>query len=224
MRQFRWWCSILLAFLVLPLLPEAVFAQGMVLRGRVLDPEALPVAGITVSLHLVADNGGAEVGRAVSDREGWFEIGLEEGGGGGVYFAATRFEGTLYMGEPFRTLDEVTGEYRILIGTGGTTGDFTGGAAPQFPGEATDRRGPGIALILALLGIGAIMVPLVRLRRGPLALRSALVDLAELEEVHASRSAEARLAAEAEHAVLRERLRSRLRALSTVEAHAADLD
>jgi hypothetical protein len=219
MKSPRWRARALLALLTLlaapalsnpHLLPVLLHAQSPALRGQVVDPEGQAVAGITVSLHRVTDGGGAEVGRAVSDQEGRFEIDLSSGGEG-VYFAATRFEGALYMGEPFRTLAEVSEDYRIVIGVGGVAG----GLAQQPPIGSTDQR-PGWAglLLFAIIGIAAVALPLRRARRGPLAVRTLLAEIAELDEGHTSLAAEAKKAAEGEYLAARTELFSRLRALS----------
>ncbi len=208
----------LLAVLVLPAAAQRLHAQSPELSGQVVDPAGLPVAGITVSLHRVTDSGGAEVGRAISDQEGRFAIGLEGASDGGVFFAATRFDGTLYMGEPFRTLAEAPTAYRIVIGSGG----IAGGAAQQAPGRPADRQG-WVILLFTVLGVTAVALPFWRSRRGPRALRTLLADLAELEEDLAALPVEARATAEGEYLVAREALRTRLRALSGARTHAADL-
>lgn len=177
----RHWIRFLLAWAFLPLIAGTLAAQEPVLRGRVLDPEGRAVAGATVSLHHVAEGGGAEVGQGVSDREGRFTIVVEPSEGeGGVYFAATRLDGTLYMGAPFRTLSEVEGEYGIVVGTGGVDG--IGGVAEAPSDPAAGLRGWGLALILAALAATAILRPLRRARREPYRSRTLLLELAEFEE------------------------------------------
>jgi hypothetical protein len=224
MIRQSWWVRLVLGLFAVPLLVGTGLAQGPILRGQVVDPDGLPVTGITVSLHHVTDSGGSEVGRAVSDQEGRFEIALVGEGNGGVYFAATRFDGTLYMGEPFRTLAEASADYRILIGAGGITGGSAAGPALQPPGSPGDRQGRGaVALLLAAIGIAVVLFPLLRLRRGPLAVRTVLAELAELEEAHASRPGGPAAGTEAEYLAARAALHSRLRALSRPRVNAADL-
>lgn len=210
--------AILLAIFLITCTVGPLFAQNSVLRGRVVDPEGRPVAGITVTLHHVTEGGGAEVGRALSDQAGTFAIEASEEAAGGVYFAATRFEGALYMGTPLRSFAEAGDDYRIVIGEGG----FAGGPAVGQPSGSGGGQGWVVLLLLALLGGAAVVIPLRRARRGPLALRSILSELAELEEGHARRTAEARQAAEGEYQELRDALRARLLELSGAPVHAAD--
>jgi hypothetical protein len=195
----RHWMRFLFAWALIPLLTGGLAAQQPVLRGRVLDPEGRAISGATVSLHHVAERGGAEVGQAVSDREGRFAIAVEpREGEGGVYFAATRFDGTLYMGAPFRTLAEVDGEYGIVVGAGGVDG--LGGVAEPPSAPASGLRGWGLGLVLAAIAAAAILRPLRRARREPYRSRSLLLELAELEEGPG-----------AEDRARRESLRARLR-------------
>jgi hypothetical protein len=209
--------AVLLPLLLLAAAANPPRAQRPDLRGRVVDPDGRPVAGISVTLHHVTDSGGAEVGRAISAADGSFAIEMREIEGGGVYFAATRFDGALYMGNPFHTLAEATDDYRIVIGVGGIAG---GAAAPELARPA-DRTG-WVVLLFVLLGAGAVIVPLRRARRGPFALRTILADLAELEEENARRPAAGRLATDTEYRARRDALRTRLREFSGAPVHAAD--
>lgn len=211
---------LLLVLLLLPALAAAAQAQRPALRGQIVDPEGRAVAGVAVSLHHVSDGGGAEVGRAVSDLEGWFEIEFAGAGdaGDGVYFAATRFDGTLFMGEPFRSFAELPAAYQIVIGVGG----IGGGPALSAPEGSVPSRGWGVFLLCAALGIVVVLLPFRRARRGPLAVRTLLADLAALDEGHAALSLETRTAGAAEYLSVREGLRARVWALAGTRTDAAD--
>lgn len=214
-----WWARPILALLIVPFLSAAAIAQSPTLRGKIIDPEGRPVTGLPVSLHHVSEAGGVEVGSAVSDREGHFEIDLgETGGAEGVFFAASRFDGALYMGEPFRTIAEIPDPYQIVIGVGGIGG---GPAVPMTSGES-DSRGLGIVILFAALGLIAVLLPLWRGRRGPQAVRALLADLAELDERQLSVPVGARALDEAEYQMMRTRLRERIRVLSGAGSDAAD--
>lgn len=213
----------ILAFFLL--LPSIAGAQGPVLRGQVADPEGLPVAGITVSLHRVNDEGGMEVGKGVSDAAGNFEIEIDPALEGGVFFAATRFEGTLYMGEPFRSLTDLPAEYRVVVGEGG----FAGGPAVQpapnsAPDPADERRGLGVILIFAAIGIAAIGLPIIRYRQGPYRARRILVEIAELDEDFSSQPAETQAIEEPDYRARRAALYSRLEELAVATTDAARND
>lgn len=192
--------------------------RGPALQGRVVDTEGRPVSGIPVTLHHVTEGGGSEVGRALSDQEGRFVIEPGATLAGGVYFAATRFDGALYMGTPFRTFGEVPEDYRIVIGGDG----IVGGAAIPGPVSAERGQGWGVLLFFGLVGLAAVVVPLRRARRGPLAYRTILTELAELEERQAALSPQSRQAMEGEYREQRAALRARLKELTSVPVHAAD--
>jgi hypothetical protein len=215
-----WWVRPLLALLIVPFLSAAATVQSPTLRGKIVDPEGRPVTGLPVSLHHVSETGGVEGGSAVTDREGHFEIDLDETGGdeGGVYFAASRFDGSLYMGEPFRTVAEIPDPYQIVIGIGG----IGGGPAMPMPSGESDSRGLGIVILVAALGLVAVLIPFWRGRRGPRAVRALLAELAELDEHQLSAPAEARPLGEAEYQMVRTRLRDRIRVLSGAGSDAAD--
>lgn len=220
MIQISGWYRAAILFLSLLVFPALLVAQAPRLRGQVTDPAGLPVAGITVSLHRVSEGGGAEVGRALSDAEGRFEIELDPDLADGIYFAATRFDGTLYMGEPFRTVAEAPSDYRVVIGSGGVAG----GPAVQAGEQPTEPQGLGVVLIFVALGVAAVGIPLWRSRRGPHAVRGVLVELAELDEHFAAQPGTTRTMSEPEYRAAREELRARLKLLAGAQADAADND
>lgn len=208
-------------YLILALLafPATLAAQGSRLQGEVVDLSGLPVGGITVSLHRVTGTGGAEVGRAVTGADGRFEIELGGELAEGVYFAATRFEGTLYMGDAFRNLSEMPAEYRIVIGSGGIAGGPAVASPPPSSGQ-----GLGVLLIFAAIGIAAIATPFLRGRRDPGAARGILAEIAELDEAFAAQPESARAQGESEYLATREKLLARLKARAVSGTNAAHHD
>ena len=123
----RAWSAALFLLLVASL---PLQAQTSELRGRVFGPDGEPVAGVSVVLHRVTDDGGTEVGRAVSDGDGAFVIDAGEVTPGGLYFAATRHDGSLFMGPIFRDLREIDSEYVIVVGLNAVGGAATPGPPP----------------------------------------------------------------------------------------------
>lgn len=193
------------------LLCGTLHAQSRVLRGRVLDPGGGPVADQVVAVHRVVGADGGEVGRATTDEDGRFELELEPGSGGGIYFAATRFEDKLYMGPPFRSLGEVGDDYVIVVGVN-PIGGFTspGAAAPTSGPPDGAMNGPVLAIlgVVGVLGLVLVLRPLLPQERRRHATRTLLLELAALEERRAQASPE-----EAEALAARaERIRARLRA------------
>jgi len=218
MIDIRRWLRFALLILAVAALPATLAAQGPRLQGEVIDQSGAPVGGVAVSVHRVTEAGGAEVGRAVTDAEGRFTIELDAAPADGVYFAATRFEGNLYMGEVFRGLSEVPAEYRIVIGSGG----IAGGPAVTPPPPPSTGRGIGVLLIFAAAGVAAVSIPFLRSRRDPRAARGILAEIAVLDEEFASRPESARARGEAEYRAARAALRARLKALAVAESNAAD--
>lgn len=205
------------------LLPTGLSAQNPRLRGVVTDPEGLPVAGITVSLHRVSEQGGGEeVGRDVTGEDGRFEIVIgADHREGGVYFAATRFEGTLYMGEPFRSLADLPDgfDYPIIIGSGG----ITAGPAVQQPPAPPPSDGRGLVLIIAAAALLAISLPFLRSRRKDNA-REVLAEIARLDEEFAARPGGPSPESDPEYIAAREALQDRLKGLVGSGRNAADND
>lgn len=198
---------VLLAALLTLSTASAASAQSSSLRGRVVDADGRPVPDVTVVLHHVTDAGGAEVGRAVSSADGVFVLELDSAPPGGVYFAATRHEGSLFMGAPFRTLREIEGtEYVIAVGVNAVGGAPTPGPPPP-PGAG---RGWAIGLIAGALGILFVVLPLARRRPGTDD-RAVLLELAELEERFEAGDAELLADGGAAYRERRESLRARLR-------------
>ncbi|HEX7049559.1 MAG TPA: hypothetical protein VF188_05055 [Longimicrobiales bacterium] len=187
-----------------------------VLRGRVIGPEGLPVAGAAVALHHVSPTaGGAEVGRAIAGPDGSFEVRIPPGtAADGVFFAATRFDGKLYMGVPFRKSDGVPSDYVIAV-----RADAGIAAGPAVPGGAAPRPLPWwVAVPIGLAALWVVARPLLPAGRA-YAARSLLLALAELEERSAARAPGGADEDHAERAALRARLRT---ITGTVAAHAAD--
>jgi hypothetical protein len=189
-------------------------AQELRLQGRVLDAAGQPLAGQEVVLHRVTPAGGAAVARATSGADGRFALRVDGAGGpDALYFAATIYDGTLYIGTPFRGSVPPDAEYVLVVGANpaavvGLT------AAAQAPG-AGEGGGAGFAVLVAVCGLAGGLGLLVVRRRGLQAIRrqrEILIELAQLDERYAGRPGKAD-AAESEayrqtRATLCERLRS----------------
>ncbi len=197
-------CTAMLGLLVsIPLGAQEV--EPPTLRGRVIDPQGQPVAGIVVAVHRVSEvGGGGEVGRAATAEDGAFDVPLDTSEDG-IYFAATRYEGALYMGGMFRELDEVTSDYVIVVGQNAVAGGGPAVVPPPDPGPGATWP---VLLVLGVVGGVFVLLPLMPKRRRHFAVRSLLLELAELEERGAAGDTPSQYPAE------REALRARIREIS----------
>lgn len=161
------------------------------LRGVVVDSANVPVVAETVMLHNVAPSSGSVLGQTLTDSAGAFVFpDVAAAPEGSVYFAAVRRDGRLYIGPMLRApLADVTPGYRIEIGPGGRMPEL-GPAASSPPVSPSRGEGGGPTLLLIPLGAAVLIAAWFVLR--PQSVRSRrrlLIDLAELDERHASAEA-----------------------------------
>jgi hypothetical protein len=167
----------------LALLPLWVFAapaaaqEPLLLRGRVMTAGA-PVAGQPVTLHRVTGTGGQTLSADTTDADGSFELRMDSLSGTGVHFVATRYQDQLYVGDTFRA--ELPLQYVVRVGPGATPVNLDAAqpAAPPATDSSSDRDG-AIVVLLALAGLGAIILLAARQRRP--AGRQLLVEIADLD-------------------------------------------
>ncbi|HEX6588847.1 MAG TPA: carboxypeptidase-like regulatory domain-containing protein, partial [Longimicrobiales bacterium] len=109
--------------------------ERVTIRGRVADADDNPIAGAVVLLHAIGDDAGQEVTRDTADATGAFELAfsMDEGP---LYFVATRVDGAIFMGDPFREVP--AGELVLRAGAGVEPLDLGG----VTPGPATTRAMP----------------------------------------------------------------------------------
>ncbi len=185
----------------------AAQAQGGALHGRVLDPAGKPVAGQDVALHRVTQAGGAMVATARTDPEGRFELAVPATApaDSAVFFVAARYEGQLYIGQPFRPPVPAATEYDVTVGVGavspGPLGSTGTGLAQAQAAQSTRTGGvprwlPELLLGLIVAGaLGWALLEWLR-RRRRLSNRELLVRIAELDEAHGAAGSDAATAAE----------------------------
>ena len=186
--------------------PLAAQDAAAVLSGRVADGADDPVAGAVVVLHALSDGAGVELDRDTTDARGSFQLRYEHENGP-LYFVATRVAGEIFMSEPFR--ERPTGDLLLLAGAGVEPLRLDGlGAPPGGPGGApgtaratgaTDATGAAGSADAAHGGwwvavIGTVIIGLVALllhrgRRRPPRARELMVEIARLDETHASNPA-----------------------------------
>lgn len=164
------------------------------LRGRIVDATGAPIPGLPVALHRVGPEGGANVAETVTDSIGRFAFDVDLSGAGGVFFAATRVHGAMYMGQPLRAEQPVPAEYTIIVGPGGNrvdlggTGTGTGtaaGAAQVTPAQDGGGRGWAallVVVVVALLGAGIVLGRRWSAGARETRRRELLAELAALEE------------------------------------------
>jgi hypothetical protein len=187
--------ALILTALLLAALPAAAIAQEV--RGVALDPRGEPLPGVVVALHRVGDTGpGANVASETTDAEGRFHF-LIETPDSALYFAAMRYDGSMYIGPPALAGVERVDGYRLvadpaaeagavasILAAEGAGGTFRGQAAGQAPPRAAnpDDGGRAILLVVGLVALVAaalflVAAPRYRQRRT----RDALVELATVE-------------------------------------------
>ncbi len=176
--------------------PTGAFA----LQGAVVDPAGKPVPEQKLTLHRVASDGsGAMVDSATSDARGHFTVHVPaERDTSAVYFVATRWQGQLYIGSPFKPPVPAGAAYSVVVGVNpvnmgpvaGGAGGEGGSAAAGAPGQAAPASSDSstaarwfLAVILALVALGAIAYALLaaarereRERRRELLARIAALD------------------------------------------------
>jgi len=172
------------------------------LHGTVVDSAGKPVAGQKLTLHRVNATGGAMVDSATSDDQGRFTVHVPaERDTSAVFFAATRWQGQLYIGTPFKPPVPEGGRYTVVVGVNpvnmgpAAAGGAAGAGMETGPAGGTGAPAPSaldssaatrwfLAVILALVALGAIGYALLgALReRGRERRRQLLARLAALDE------------------------------------------
>ena len=182
----------------------AAQAAAGAVAGRILGPDNAPLGGQAVVLHRVQEASGATVSQAVTAGDGRFTLALPTSTDtAAIYFVATRYEGELYIGAPFRAGEQNPAGEVIQVGIPGTsaTAMLGGGATmPQTVGRPLTSRN-WLLLVIPLLGVAAVaLYALIPRRRLPED-RALLIRIAELDERMSSMTAGER------HSLLEERSR-----------------
>ena len=87
------------------------------LRGVVVDTAGKPVPRQQLSLHRVNETGGAMVDSATTDAQGRFSAKVPaETDTTAVFFVATRWNGQLYIGTPFKPPAQPGATYTVTVG------------------------------------------------------------------------------------------------------------
>ena len=168
------------------------------LRGVVLDTTGKPVARQPLSLHRVNGTGGAMVDSATTDVQGRFSVKVPaETDTTAVFFVATRWNGELYIGTPFKPPVQAGSSYAVTVGVNPVNMGPAGGAGGQATAPTGATGAPAatpatdsssairwfVAIVLALVALGAIGYALVgaareraRLRRREILTRIAALD------------------------------------------------
>lgn len=177
------------------LLPLALFARtpdrlpaqepdGITVRGRIVDANDAPLTAQRVVLHRVLDAQGSTVAEAETAADGGFELTVAAVDTSALYFVATRYEGELYIGAPFRSGDAGGVPQIIRVGVPGTS------ASALLGGGATPARAMGRPLTnrnwllfgIPLLGIAMVAAYLIVPRSRIPPRRALLIRVAELDE------------------------------------------
>lgn len=190
----------LATILVLAGVPASASAQtpAGTLTGAVVDTAGKPVSDQVLTLHRVNSGGGAMVDTARTDVQGRFTVGVPaESDTTALFFVATRWQGQLYIGAPFRP-PVPAGTYTVTVGVnpvqmgpasgaGGEPGGGMGGAAPAQPvaqPASTAATRWFLAIILGLVALVAIAYALLAAlrERTQQRRRELMAAIAELDE------------------------------------------
>ncbi|HEX2166307.1 MAG TPA: carboxypeptidase-like regulatory domain-containing protein [Longimicrobiales bacterium] len=207
---------------VLPLLAAALlFTGGQAaaqqpagsISGTITGPDNAPIANQTVVLHRVQATTGATVAETMTAGDGSFTLSIPGiADTTALYFVATRYEGELYIGPPFRAGEQVSEAQVIQVGVPGTsaTAMLEGGGTvlPQPVGRAATNRN-WLLLAIPLVGVAAVAIYALIPRSHVPRDRALLIRIAELDERMSSAQHDQRAPLFEE----RSRLTSQLRAL-----------
>ncbi len=191
--RFATWPT-LLAACALALLVRGAAAQTP-LSGQVVDSAGKPVAGQHVTLHEVTPASGAMVDSAVTDARGRFTVRVPAvQDTGTIFFVATRWQGDLYIGTPFRPPLPSGANYTVTVGVNPVNmgpaggGGMGGGSAATGPAAAPPSSSGAtrwfLVAMLALVALGAVAYALIggARERAEQRRRAILLRIAELDE------------------------------------------
>jgi hypothetical protein len=159
------------------------------LYGQVIDARAEALAGIEVVLHRVTDAGGASIAWDTTDAAGGFALRAPAAGAAeALYFVAARWEGDLYIAEPFTSSAAADSVIVLQVGVPGTAAmSASPGESATTPGTPVRVRAPvswrrwGIALVVGLALMGFV-IHLALKRGAPPERNRLLLRVAVLEE------------------------------------------
>jgi hypothetical protein len=174
------------ATLLLALFAADVAAQGSTtLRGRAVDPQGQPVGNAEVVLHRVGSSGGARVAVDTTDADGNFSLSTAEtADSSAVYFAATRQNENLYVGEFVRPPLEQASPYELLVGGQPFSMDTpvpTNPPASSVPAVATPSSRRFLLFLVPFLGLVGVAAWLLAHAR-PAGQRRLFIRMAVLDE------------------------------------------
>ena len=158
------------------------------IRGRILGPSNEPLMNQPVLLHRVQSSQGATIAESLTGADGEFElVTATPTDTSAIYFVATRYEGELYIGPPFRAGDVVGQSQLIQVGVPGTsaTALLEGGPAAQAPPQAMGRpltNRNWLLFLIPLAGVLAVAIYALIPKNHIATDRAMLIRIAELDE------------------------------------------
>src|SRR5262245_49739134 len=145
------------------------------------------VANQPVKLHRVTQDGqGFTIDSTVTDTNGRFELSVDRLDKPGVLFAATQYQGKLYIGNTFR--ETPTSEYLLMVGRGATPIEFENADDPSASQQSVsqpDNPGAGLAVIIVAVFVLTTIFALALRQRVPPE-RRLLVEIADLDNRNAN--------------------------------------
>ncbi len=127
---------------------NAQLAKGAHIRGTVTDEAGAPLANINVSAHRYGGNGWGQVGWAMTDASGAYDVGGLAGGTYRVQFFDNRSPRE-YVSEYYDNAASLESAANITVPAGGTTGSINAQLAKgaHIRGTVTDEAGAPLANI-----------------------------------------------------------------------------
>jgi hypothetical protein len=160
-------------------------AQELVVSGRVIGPDNAGMPGQRVVLHRVDEAGGSTIAEAVSGEEGRFELRAPAAiDTVGVYFVAARYDEELYIGPPFRPMEDPGLEHVIQVGIPSMSAtammqDPLGGMGMP---QRQSRSRNWLLILIPLVGVAGVIVYALLSRSAIPGERRLLIRVAELDE------------------------------------------
>jgi hypothetical protein len=158
--------------------------QSIELRGRAVDPQGAPVAGLEVLLHRVAGGSGANIARDTTGEDGSFRLTAEgPAPDSAVFFAAARYRNELFVGEFVRPPFDAGMSYTLVVGGQPFSMDSPLPVSPTTSAQpAPTPSSSWILLLVPVLVLAGVVYAVATRSSRPTRYRRLLIRLAAFDE------------------------------------------